>query len=57
MLTRSDQLILWQHNLLHDLPWQGGQTDKLLIPQILLSVILLNGNLIHQIPVNWELPS
>ena len=61
MLTRPDPLVVHymtlictQDDLLHDLPWHRGQTDRSIVSWILLSASLVDGCHIFHPPVLRE---
>ena len=46
---------LSQDDLLHKFPWYRGQADRPVVPQILLTALLVNVNHIGKPPVLWDL--
>ena len=46
---------LTQDYLLHDFPWYRGQADRPVVPQILLTTLLVDGSHIGKPPVLWDL--
>ena len=46
---------LTQDDLLHKFPWYRGQADRPVVPQILLTALLVDGSHIDKPPILWDL--
>ena len=46
---------LTQDDLLHNFPWYQGQADRPVVPQVLLTDILVDGSHISKPPILWDL--